>query len=89
MGQLITPDRVFIGKGMTTYEDAMARGFSVAVVFVRDDGWTLGAPRHLCTEALKLWDGAWQKFMDGEGTFKDIKQFRVPPRPRIGVFGLY
>jgi hypothetical protein len=74
---------------MTTYEDAVARGVRVAVVFVRDDGWTLGAPCHLWEKAFKLWDGSWESFVNQEGVSKDISQFRGVPRPRTGIFGLY
>ncbi len=87
--QFITPDRVYTGHGMTTYDDAIARGIKVAVVFVRDDGWTLGAPRHLCREAKTLWDGCWQKYMDAAGEFRDIGSYKPPARPREGIFGLY
>lgn len=32
------------------------------VVFLRDDGWTLGAPQHLERVAYETWRGEWTHF---------------------------
>lgn len=34
-------------------------GIKPVVIFLRDDGWTLGAPKHLEEAARQLWAGQW------------------------------
>ena len=34
-------------------------GIRPDVVFIRDDGWSLGAPAHLESAARALWEGSW------------------------------
>lgn len=56
-----------IGKGphrvMISADEAVPvmspRAKSVDVVFIRNDGWTLGAPYALEADARKQWDGDW------------------------------
>jgi hypothetical protein len=35
------------------------------IVFIRDDGWTLGAPASLATVAYETWADYWVSFFDG------------------------
>lgn len=42
---------------------SMKRAFDLGVEpdvgFMRKDGWTLGAPKHLEKEARRMWEGEW------------------------------
>lgn len=59
------PDRVMIGPGeATTWLRAFRdHGIVPDIVFIRNDGWTLGAPGHLEAEAYELWQNEWVGFM--------------------------
>jgi hypothetical protein len=48
-------------EGKATTPSRALREFSIVadVVFVRDDGWTLGAPRQWAEVARDLWGGSW------------------------------
>jgi hypothetical protein len=56
------PTRVVINEAgeATSYRLAL-RDYQTnyAVVFIRDDGWTLGAPAHLEAVAEKIWEDKW------------------------------
>lgn len=43
----------------TTPEAALAKGITVDTIFVRGDGWTLGAPEALEWVAWNTWAGDW------------------------------
>jgi hypothetical protein len=59
---------------------------SVAVIFVRNDGWTLGASKALAHVAHSIWDGHWGGFF-AEGDFYPIclweyyRKFKPAPTP--------
>lgn len=55
------PARVLVDKSgeSVTPRRARSRGIGYDVVFVRKDGWTLGAPSALEEVARKMWDGEW------------------------------
>lgn len=56
-----SPTRVVVDEAGTalTPRRARARGIQVDVVFIRSDGWTLGAPRELEETARNLWSNDW------------------------------
>lgn len=44
----------------TTTNDALLNfGIVPEVVFIREDGWSLGAPQHLADVAREMWAGQW------------------------------
>lgn len=55
------PTRVMVGPEdyAVTSDEASARGVKPVVVFVREDGWTLGAPADLVRRARALWADQW------------------------------
>lgn len=56
------PERVVVGPGGTAVSSQRAaKGFNVKwdVVFIRDDGWTLGASHELAGVAQKMYSGKW------------------------------
>lgn len=46
---------------------AMEKRVQVVVVFIRNDGWTLGAPEVLADYAYILWEQAWVARLDKIG----------------------
>lgn len=70
------PERVLINKqgNATTPQMAKARyGIIPHVIFLRDDGWTIGAPRHLENQAFALWASHWVAVMRNiPGTFEPL-----------------
>lgn len=66
------PTRVVINEEGEAVPAWMAeRDYNIKpdVVFVRDDGWTLGAPKHLAQVAKGLWEGEWveEVWLEGFG----------------------
>ncbi|RLC88685.1 MAG: hypothetical protein DRJ03_02070 [Chloroflexi bacterium] len=55
------PTRVVINEEgeATTPMRALAQRVSVDVIYLRKDGWSLGAPQKLSMVARRLWDGDW------------------------------
>lgn len=56
------PTRVVINSGGETKSSLRARkedNIVPDVIFVRHDGWSLGAPRGLVSEAESKWPGDW------------------------------
>ena len=55
------PTRVVIGRHAqaTSPERALEKGIQVRTIFVRGDGWTLGAPDALEWVAYNTWAGDW------------------------------
>lgn len=55
------PTRVVINKEGEAVPAWMAEreGIKPVIVFVRNDGWTLGAPEEFIEVARKMWDGEW------------------------------
>lgn len=56
-GEAVPPRRVELPDGVTV--DRFAE-----LVFIRADGWTLGAPLHLATVAVDLWRDTWVAVYD-------------------------
>jgi hypothetical protein len=60
------PNRVLISADGDAVPSAHARelhGVEPTIIFIRNDGWSLGAPAHLEWDAFQLWAGAWTGFM--------------------------
>lgn len=56
----VGPDRVMVSEDESwSAARARERGIVSDVVFVRDDGWTLGAPAKLEDAACRQWIGDW------------------------------
>ncbi len=56
----VGPDRVMVNENeAVSAARARERGIVSDVVFVRDDGWTLGAPARLEDAACRQWIGDW------------------------------
>lgn len=56
------PDRVVIneeGEGVSPFRASLACIILPTVIFIRADGWSLGAPRHLVNIAHKMWKDEW------------------------------
>ena len=55
------PTRVMVREGCATNPQAALRdhGIEPDVIFVRNDGWMLGAPIHLALQAQRLWADQW------------------------------
>ena len=59
---LLTPRRVVINSDGDAVPYAIARDehdIVPDIIFVRNDGWTLGAPRHLMNVAALMWPKDW------------------------------
>ena len=69
----LTPTRVLISSDSdsTTPLRAKALGIVPEVIFVRDDGWSLGAPLKLRERARLLWSGSWTEEwrLEADGTW--------------------
>ena len=67
---MITLDRVVYsseGDATTPRRAFEEYGVRLSIAFKRNDGWTLGAPRHLELVAFSLWKGDWTHFSkDGQ-----------------------
>lgn len=60
------PDRVVINSGGEAVPPRRAReehGIDPTVIFIRDDGWSLGAPADFEQVAHKLWANEWIAFV--------------------------
>jgi len=65
------PTRVIINEGGTAVpSEVAARNYQVKpdVIFIREDGWSFGAPNHLAEIASALWKGDWVGFMQHDGS---------------------
>ena len=58
---VLRPSRVVINKHgeAVSYREAKAKGFTPETIFVRDDGWSLGAPAGLIEVAESIWKDKW------------------------------
>ena len=56
------PRRVVINRHAEAVSAGMAPHIRVAVIFKRDDNWTLGAPAELEDVAFNTWPDRWQWF---------------------------
>lgn len=65
------PDRVLVsgdGTAVTSLEARVRHGVVPDVILLRDDGWTLGVPAWLLSEALRMWDGQWVGYWERPST---------------------
>lgn len=65
------PDRVVInseGDGIPPKRAWAQHGITPDVIFIRDDGWTLGAPAYLEDVAERLWRDQWVGVLRRPGT---------------------
>lgn len=55
------PSRVLIDGEGTVLSPSAAKRLGVVphIIFIRGDGWTLGAPEHLAKAAEALWSDEW------------------------------
>jgi hypothetical protein len=61
----VTVDRVLVDPNhAVTPLEAARRGIFSDVLFIRDDGWVLGAPRRLATNAYRMWQRRWMYRVD-------------------------
>ena len=74
------PDRVIVGPEGTATRPRRAledHGIMPTIIFIRDDGWTLGAPADLEGVAFAMWREEWVAFMrQGATTAVPISQYR-------------
>lgn len=75
------PDGVVINvHGEATSSRRASRDHEVEpdVIFIRDDGWSLGAPHHLEDVAYKTWSDKWLGFMRRPArTARPIKDYQI------------
>lgn len=60
------PDRVVVdagGTAVTPNRALMEYGLVPDMVFIRSDGWSLGAPSQFRQVAFKMWDDEWVSFL--------------------------
>lgn len=59
------PDRVTVNEDQeaVSYLRAHERGIIPDIIFIRDDGWTLGAPERFEREAYNTWPAQWIGFI--------------------------
>lgn len=66
LGPGFSPHRVVVtesGVGVDARRAKAEYGARVDVVFLRADGWTLGAPKHLERVAYDMWKDRWTHFV--------------------------
>ncbi len=72
-------NRVVINKDGEAVNPRMAKemGFTPDIVFKRDDGWELGAPKEFENVAYQLWQYAWVSFSSREngGISKPMSEY--------------
>lgn len=72
----IGPSRVVINSEGDSVppKKAKSRGVVPDVIFIRDDGWSLGAPPQFAAVAKSLWDDKWAGFIKrGSRVAKPLK----------------
>ena len=62
------------GDATTPRQAAAEYGVHPEIAFLRNDGWTLGAPKKLELVAFTLWKGDWTHFMRDD-TWIPIDQY--------------
>lgn len=73
------PTRVMIDREEAFPPERAKIEFGVIpdVIFLRDDGWSLGAPKHLERVAWAMWSKEWVAFMyNPPSKFQPIKKYR-------------
>ena len=71
------PKRVMINEyEATSYERAEEKDIFPDIIFVRKDGWSLGAPTKFRSQAFGIWADEWIGFMlVADYVYKDIRQY--------------
>jgi hypothetical protein len=73
-------DRVLVEEGGYAANPRSAReryGVVPDIIFIRRDGWTLGAPAKLEALAFKMWSDEWKSFMRrGDRHPRPIEEYR-------------
>ncbi|MCP4871611.1 MAG: hypothetical protein GY898_23120 [Proteobacteria bacterium] len=75
------PSRVVINDEGEAVRSVRARRLGIVpeVIFIRSDGWSLGATEELEAVAFDLWAGRWVGFMRrGSDTVTPIADYPVP-----------
>ena len=75
---LINPTRVVVDDtGMANTPDiAESFGITADIVFLRNDGWSLGAPFRFEGIAYRMWSDSWTKFCHrGDTQFTPISKY--------------
>lgn len=57
------PTRVLVnedGIAMTSKRAREVHGITPDIIFIRDDGWSLGAPKYLADIAEAIWENHWK-----------------------------
>lgn len=75
----IKPTRVVInsyGDGVSPERAERDYDIKSDIIFIRNDGWTLGTPHEFETIAYSLWKHEWTSFLKiCEGVFRDISEY--------------
>jgi sulfur carrier protein ThiS len=84
----MTPTRVVINSNgeAVPAKRASELQIPIEVIYVRDDGWSLGAPLRLLEDAYRLWPDHWvEQWAKHEGTGKWERVFHWPERVKSGA----
>ena len=59
------PDRVMINseEGVPSRRARDEHNVNATIIFIRDDGWSLGAPPEFEADAYRMWADKWVAFM--------------------------
>jgi hypothetical protein len=73
-------DRVMVGyEHAVPLPVALKAGVVPTIVFKRNDGWHLAAPKDFEEAAFKLWEGEWESFARRPSNeFQPIKNYKGP-----------
>ena len=73
------PTRVVInsyGDGVTPERAERDYEIKSDIIFIRKDGWSLGAPEILESTAYSIWQNEWKTFIrKRESIFRDIEEY--------------
>lgn len=73
------PNRVLINHHGEAWnaERAHRAGIPIDVIFLREDGWALGAPKHLAQHAYQCWPDEWTHYArPTDQIWTPIKEYR-------------
>lgn len=72
------PTRVIINEDGIGVPPCMAKNVSVDIIFIRNDKWSLGAPKEFEEVAYKMWPDTWVAFIDStiDGEVRDILEYK-------------
>lgn len=56
------PTRVMVEDGFAVSSKRAREIYNITpdIIFIRDDGWSLGAPKHLADAAEMIWENKWK-----------------------------